>query len=150
VGVILLAEQHNVGAVGPADEASYPAVDRFDPGGAPGIDRGVIEPDGRAVERQRRLALAGLSATRNDPDALYRTTAQYPAEMQLAGHRGGLPAGVRPGPFETPGADETPKEHELIGVLGRRAGDVERLYQPSTSLRPIRLAGHWLCSSQRA
>jgi hypothetical protein len=70
--------------------------------------------------------------------------------MQLAGHRGGLPAGVRPGPFETPGADETPKEHELIGVLGRRAGDVERLYQASTSLRPIRLAGHWLCSSQRA
>jgi len=47
-------------------------------------------------------------------------------------------------------ADEAPKEHELIGVLGRRAGDVERLYQTSTSLRRIRFAGHWLCSSQRA
>jgi hypothetical protein len=70
--------------------------------------------------------------------------------MQLAGHRGGLPAGVRPGPFETPGADETPEEHELAGVLGRRAGDVERLYQPGASLGRIRFAGHWLCSSRGA
>jgi hypothetical protein len=63
--------------------------------------------------------------------------------MQLAGHRGGLPAAIRPGPFQTPGADETPEEHELAGVLGRRTGDVERLYQPGAWLGRIPFAGHW-------
>jgi hypothetical protein len=70
--------------------------------------------------------------------------------MQLAGHRGGLPAGVKPGPFQTPGADETPEEHELVAVPGRRTGDVERLYQPGASLGRIRFAGHWLCSLRGA
>src|SRR5215831_16273424 len=53
LGLVFVAEQHDVAAGGPADEAPDPAVDRLDPGGAPGIDGRVVEPDGRAVKSQR-------------------------------------------------------------------------------------------------
>jgi hypothetical protein len=55
LAVVLVAEQHDAVGGGPADETPYPAVDRLDSGGATGVDRWVAEPDGRAVEGQRRL-----------------------------------------------------------------------------------------------
>src|SRR5262249_58246824 len=93
------AEQHDAAAGGPADETPYPAVDRFDPGRAPGVERRVIEPDGRAVEGQRRLAFARLPAPGNDPDVLNCTAAQDPAEVQFAAHCGGACPPVRVTPF---------------------------------------------------
>jgi hypothetical protein len=46
--------------------------------------------------------------------------------VQLAGHRDRLATGASPGPLQVPGADETPECHELVGVLGCRAGHVPR------------------------
>src|SRR5215470_486068 len=142
--VLLVAEQHDAVAGGPADEPPHPAVDRLDPGGAPGADRRVIKPDGRAVEGQRRLALAGLPAAGDNPDVLHGPAAQDPAEVQFAAHRDGPAACVTPGPFQVPGADEAAEEHELAGVIASRAGDVQRGYQPSTAAGRFHVAGHSL------
>ena len=90
--VVFVAEQDDVVAVGSADEASYPAVDGVDPGGAPGVDGRVVEPDRGAVKARRRLVVAGLPAAGDDPDVLDRAPAQDPAEVQLSGCvLGGLP-----------------------------------------------------------
>ena len=61
---VLAAEQHDVVAVRPSDEAPDAPVDRLDPGRAPGVDGRVVEAERRAVERVRRLALAGLARGR--------------------------------------------------------------------------------------
>jgi hypothetical protein len=42
-----------------------------------------------------------------------------------------------------PGADEAPEEHELGGVLTRRADHVERRYQPCFPLARICVPSHW-------
>src|SRR5262249_4293223 len=123
------------------------AVDRLDPGGTPGIDRRVIEPDGRAMEGKRRPALARPPPAGNDPDVLDGAAAQHPAEVQLAAHRRGPSVTAGASPLQIPGTDEAPEEHELACVLGGRAGDVQRSYQPDPRLRRIHSAGHWLSSS---
>ena len=127
-GVLFVAEQQDVIAIGSADEASDPAVDRFDPGGAPRVDGGIVEADRGTVEGQRRLALTGLSACRDDPDVLGRAPAEDRAEVQLAGCRRRLAAA---GPLQVPGADETAEEHECVGVLARRTADVQSLDEPA-------------------
>src|SRR5262249_3388287 len=119
--ILLVAEQDDAIAGGPAEEPPRPAVDRLEPGRAPRVSRGGADTDGGAVEAQRRLALAGPPAARDDPDVLHGAAAQDPAEVQLTAHRDGLPAGIPPGPFQAPGADEAAEEHELGGVLADRA-----------------------------
>src|SRR5262249_60141847 len=140
------AEQHDAAAGGPADETPCPAVDRFDPGRAPGVERRVIEPDGRAVEGQPGAAFARLPAPGNDPDVLNCPAAQDPAEVQFAAHCGGLPAWVSSGPFQMPGTDEAAEEHELAGVLGW-ARDVQCPYEPSVAAGRLCFACHLLSSS---
>lgn len=122
--------KHDVAFGGPADEAPDAAVDRLDPGGAPGVDGGVVEADRRAVEGQRRSAFAGLTPAGDDPDVLYGAATEDPAEVQLSGHGGGAPVGVGPGPLEVPGADELAEQAQLVGERAVRAGDVQRLDEP--------------------
>ena len=85
--LVFLAQQYDIANFRPTDEPPDPVVGRFDPGGTPCVDDGVVEPDGCSVEGQRWFALARLSPPGDDPDVLDGAAAEHPAEVQLTGSR---------------------------------------------------------------
>src|SRR5262249_28156387 len=137
--VVLVADEHDPVACGPADEPTHTAVHWFYPRGPPGADRVVVEADRRTVKGQRRLALSRLTVAGHDPDVLDRAAAEHPAGVQLSGHHNCVAVGVAPGPLERPGTDELSEQAQLVDVRSDRAGHVQRLDKPVAGARWIGL-----------
>ncbi len=97
------------------DECSHEVAYRSDPGGAPGLDRGVEEAQGRAVFVG--LLLAAQRTARGDPDVHDGSPLQGPAEVPLALELLLCPIRCDIGHVHVPGADELSEEHEVFGKV---------------------------------
>src|SRR5204862_6417420 len=93
--VNLLAHLHVVGADRASDLADLERPRRLEERNVPGIDIGIVDADGRAIEVPK---LAGPmshadGARREDPDVLNRPSFQHPVQVPLA-------LAVPPGPVD--------------------------------------------------
>ena len=81
------------------------------------------------MEGQRRLALARLAATGDDPDVLHGPASEHPAEMELTAGGARPTGGVDTRPGDIPRADELTEQLQLLGVRARGTRDVQRFDQ---------------------
>ncbi len=97
----------------PSDKIRELAVPRAHPGDMPGIERGVVTAQSRAI------AVAWRAFA--EEHILHPTTSEHPGEVPFAG-AGSITRGAEPRGLDVPRSNKLPVEHEFGGMLGRRSG----------------------------